>query len=100
IPPGCACRRPARTMPGFGKVAPKPWRRRIARRLHTPGMRAPRALPGGRLDAHNAHLILPRALTTKDGRVATKVTKDHHEGHDGHEGSQHDQEAFLPSRPP
>src|SRR3989449_5620144 len=26
-------------------------------------MRAPRALPGGRLDAHNAHLILPRALT-------------------------------------
>jgi F-type H+-transporting ATPase subunit gamma len=26
-------------------------------------MRAPRALPGGRLDAHNAHLIRPRALT-------------------------------------
>jgi PTS system mannose-specific IIA component len=25
-------------------------------------MRAPRALPGGRLDAHNIHLILPRAL--------------------------------------
>ena len=29
-------------------------------------MRAPRALPGGRLDAHNAHLILPRALPADD----------------------------------
>ena len=28
-------------------------------------MRAPRALPGGRLDAHNANLILSRALSTK-----------------------------------
>ena len=28
-------------------------------------MRAPRALPGGRLDAQDAHLILPRALAMK-----------------------------------
>src|SRR5437867_4060505 len=41
-------------------------------------MRAPRALPGGRLDAHNAHLILLRALrVVPGGRMA--IHKEHKE---------------------
>src|SRR5206468_10678120 len=44
----------------------------VARRLHTPGMRAPHALPGGRLDAHNAHLILLRALRGIDRDEASR----------------------------
>ncbi len=35
----------------------------VARRLHTPGMRAPRALPAGRLNAQNGTLISNRVLT-------------------------------------
>jgi hypothetical protein len=35
----------------------------VAHRLHTPGMRAPRALPGGRLDAHSDQLVPDRVLS-------------------------------------
>ena len=47
IPAGGACRRPA---PGFGKVSPEPWRRRIAPPSNTPGtpgILGGRALPAG-----------------------------------------------------
>ena len=45
----------------------------VTRRLHTPGMRAPRALPGGRLDAQNANVTLFRALTAETADTAEKT---------------------------
>ena len=34
----------------------------VARRFHTPGVRAPRALPGGRLDAHRQRTYFPELV--------------------------------------